>query len=393
MTAINNQPIKILLITHYYPNHRGGVEIVAGKLAEYLLKIGEIKITWLASNVDEPPSDIDSLQCLPMSAFNGIEEKLQLPYPVWSFSALLTLWKQVQQTDIIHIHDYLYMSNLAAFIFAKLQKKPLIITQHIGFIPYDNPVFRILLSFLNSTLGCWVLRYSDRAIFISDVVQKYFSDKTTFRRPALLLPNGVDTNIFMPTDEATRKQYRQELNLPLDKPVFLFVGRFVEKKGLLILQQLAQNFPNIHWLFAGWGALDPTAWQLPNVTILHNLREAQLTPIYQAADLLILPSKGEGFPLVVQEAMTCGTPVMVGTETAQACKAAEHLMFSEQVACDDGVSRWSAKIQTLLENPEQLQELREQVANFAQSYWSWKKTSADYYEIFTHTFNQLSTKK
>ena len=138
----SDRPIKLLLVTHYYPNHRGGVEIVAGKLVDYLLKIGSVDITWLASNVDAPPADQPGFWCMPMPANNWIEEKLQIPYPLWTIPALYHLWKLVRDTDIIHIHDYLYFSNLTAFLFAKIQKKRLIITQHIGFIPYNNPLFR-----------------------------------------------------------------------------------------------------------------------------------------------------------------------------------------------------------------------------------------------------------
>jgi glycosyltransferase involved in cell wall biosynthesis len=179
--------------------------------------------------------------------------------------------------DIIHIHDYLYFSKLTAFLFAKNQKKRLIITQHIGFIPYNNPLFRWLLSFLNATLGGWILRHADQTIFISDVVQKYFSEKIRFGQPALLIPNGVETSIFFPIDERDRLNHRQHLNLPLEQPIFLFVGRFVEKKGLLILRALTQQFPDIYWLFAGWGSLNPSSWQLPNVRVFSNLQSGQLT--------------------------------------------------------------------------------------------------------------------
>jgi glycosyltransferase involved in cell wall biosynthesis len=359
-------------VTHYYPNHRGGVEIVAGKLVDYLLKIGSIDIIWLASNVDAPPNDQPGLWCMPMPANNWIEKKLQIPYPLWTIPALYRLWKLVKDTDIIHIHDYLYFSNLTAFLFAKIQKKRLIITQHIGFIPYNNPLFRWLLSFLNATLGCWILRHADQTIFISDVVQKYFFEKTKFRQPALLIPNGVETSIFCPTDEGDRLNHRQQLNLPLEQPIFLFVGRFVEKKGLLILRALTQQFPDVYWLFAGWGSLDPNSWQRPNIRVFSDLQSSQLTPIYQVADLLILPSKGEGFPLVVQEAMACGTPVMVGTETAKACLAAESLIFSQTVESDDVVQYWSAGIREILQDHAKLTQLRTTVADFAQQYWNWQ---------------------
>lgn len=376
------ETLKILLVTHYYPEHRGGVEIVAGKLAEYLLQEGDIEIIWMASNTNPHPVDTLGLRCLPMKASNMIEDKLHIPYPLWSLPSYAKLWKEVKATDIIHLHDYLYMSNIIAFLFAQINRKPLVITQHIGFIPYKSFLFRGLLSFLNKTLGIWILRQSNQTIFISEVVQKYFSNNTRFRRPSLMIPNGVDTKIYFPAEEEERQQIRQELGLDLKRPILLFVGRFVEKKGLPILRQLVSRFSFVQWVFAGWGAMNPEAWNLPNVTIFRDRRDSTLTPLYQVADLLILPSKGEGFPLVIQEAMACGTPVMVSSETVQAYSAAQHLIFSEEIEATNTIERWSIKIENLLQDTQTLVEMRPQVADFAQQHWSWSRCAARYYQIF-----------
>jgi glycosyltransferase involved in cell wall biosynthesis len=376
--------IKVLLVTHYYPAHRGGVEIVAGKLAESLIQIqsSSITIQWMASDVDSVPKVTQGLTFLPMSASNWIEDKILIPYPIWSLSSLLKLWKGIDSVDVVHLHDYLYMSNLAAFVFTKIKNKPIIITQHIGFIPYNNPVFRGLLSFLNNTLGCAILRSVDQVIFISEVGQKYFSDKTRFRHPSLMIANGVDTDIFVPADESQRNHLRQALGLPNQQPIFLFVGRFVEKKGLPILQKLAKQFPSVYWVFAGWGSLDPETWNLPNVKVFRDRQGANLTPLYQAVDLFLLPSKGEGFPLVVQESMACGTPVMVGSETARAFSAAQHLMFSETVQGENVVLHWTRKIEHLLQDFQQVTSMREEVADFAHQHWSWTRCAQQYEKIF-----------
>lgn len=374
--------LNLLLVTHYYPNHRGGVEIVAGKLVDYLQQTGHYHITWLASNTDDPPTNQANLTCLPMTSTNIIEEKLAIPYPLWSLPSLSVLWQQVKQADVVHLHDYLYWSNLWTFIFAKLQRKPIVLTQHIGFIPYDSWIFRNLLSTLNATLGQGILRHTDATIFISEVVQRYFFGSSPSSPPSYLIPNGVEGHQFVPVDTPTRQQYRQQLGLPGDRRLCLFAGRFVEKKGLLILRQLATYFQDIHWVFAGWGSLDPEDWQLPNVTVVRNLTSLQLIPYYQTADLLVLPSKGEGFPLVVQEAMACGTPVAIGTETAKACSAAGSLFFMEPVEVEDVVARWQALLTMIFQDPDALDAKRAAIAKFAHDYWDWQRTAAQYDEIF-----------
>jgi glycosyltransferase involved in cell wall biosynthesis len=161
------------------------------------------------------------------------------------------------------------------------------------------------------------------------------------------------------------------------------VGRFVEKKGLPILHRLAKLFPKVCWIFAGWGKIDPKEWNLPNIRVLKGLSNAELAPLYQISDLLVLPSKGEGFPLVVQEAMACGTPAMVSPEVAQAYPAATSLMISIEVETSDAIAKWAEAVEYYLNHEIEISELRSKVSAFAKEHWSWQDCAEQYYRIFT----------
>jgi glycosyltransferase involved in cell wall biosynthesis len=190
----------------------------------------------------------------------------------------------------------------------------------------------------------------------------------TFKTPPLLIPNGVDAQVF------------RHATLPnaTSSPTLLFAGRFVEKKGLGLLRELAARVPEARWVFAGWGPLDPQAWGLPNVSVVRGRNSGELAPLYQAASLLVLPSIGEGFPLVVQEAMACGTPAMVSEETAAGAPQARPLLITEPLSAE----RWAARIRALLASPAELTALRPRVAAFAREHWSWELCARRYAELF-----------
>ena len=173
----------ILIGTHYYSRHGGGIELVAGELAKVYAGQLDMKVIWVASDCDVPPDESPKLRVLPMASWNGIERLSGLPYPIWSPFAFSRLWAAIGQANVVHIHDFLYFGNILIFLLAAARGKPLLITQHIGFVPYERAFLRGILSLLNHTLGAFILRRSSQVVFISDTVQRYFSVFTQFRKP------------------------------------------------------------------------------------------------------------------------------------------------------------------------------------------------------------------
>jgi glycosyltransferase involved in cell wall biosynthesis len=366
-------PIRVTLVSHYYPAHRGGVERVAGQLAERLARASIAQIAWHASDCDPPPPPLRGMHCIPAASWNAFERGLGFPYPLWTPSALARLVRAARAADVVHLHDCLYLPNLVAFAAARLAGRPVLVTQHIGFVPYRNPVLRILLAAANRLVGRLVLGGATQAVFESESVRRYFTRFVRFRSAPLLVPNGVDTQVFVPADPDRREALRARHGALPGTPLFLFVGRFVEKKGVHVLRALTERIPQARWVLAGWGPLDPASWGRPNVTVVRSPSIDDLAPLYQAADLFVLPSAGEGFPLAVQEAMACGTPALVGTETAEGCPIADAPILSEATAVQDEESRWSARLEALARAPETLRALRPRVAAFAREHWSWER--------------------
>ena len=368
--------MRVLLVTHYYPEHRSGIEIIAHEIARRLAARG-VEIVWAASDLGAA-ADSGDIRRLPMRTWNVSEQFLGVPYPLWSASSLARLKREVAHCDLVHIHDSLYLGNVFAFLCARWQRKPVVVTQHIGLVPYSQRLLRGLMGLANHTLARMVLRHSDQCVLYARQVEAYFAPFVQFRRPPRFIANGVDAEQFQPPSAAQREKLRRELGWPEDRPILLFVGRFVEKKGLPFLRELARKWPDASWVCVGWGPLDPRAWGLANVICAGSLPQREIAAYYQAADVLVLPSVGEGFPLVVQEALSCGTPAMIAPETARAVPGIKEVVWVAELEAE----QWLTKLRSATSDREQLAARRQAAAAYARQHWDWDACANQYLQLF-----------
>jgi glycosyltransferase involved in cell wall biosynthesis len=360
--------MQIVLVTHFYPAHRGGVEIVAGQLAARMAA-GGCTVVWCASDTDKPP-ELDGVRCVPMRTFNGIERLSGMPYPLWSPASLAQLSRLVKASDALHLHDCIYASSLAAAWLARRHRKRFVVTQHIGQRPLP-PLLRPLLGAANR-LGAWsVLRPAAGVAFISPVVRTYFESllgpAPTFHH----VPNGVDTTLFCPSPDEPASQ-RAALGFDPLRPLILFVGRFVAVKRLSIVRAMAALRLDWQWCLIGQGPEDPAGWGLPNVRVLGPMPQAGLVSYYRAADLLVLPSESEGFPLVVQEAMACGLPACITANVSAGSNMPSDIWLElpEQPG-ETGRLGVQALVAWLAQPAAQRLAQRHACARFARQAWDW----------------------
>jgi glycosyltransferase involved in cell wall biosynthesis len=306
--------VRILTVSHFFAPHGGGIERVAGHLNRELAVLGHVT-QWAAAQEGALP-DLGATRPIGLACIDWLERISGLPMPIPLPGAIRRLWRAVAQSDAVIVHDALYVSSILAVMAARRHRKPVLLIQHIADIPFSNPVLRTVMTLANRVVTRPILRGADQIVFISAHVRDRFAD-ARFRRPPRLLFNGVDTAVFHPAVPDARAALRLRLGFGTDR-VMLFVGRFVEKKGLHVIAALARLRPDLRFVLVGRGPIDPGGWRLPNVTVIPQQTPAALADLYRAADLLLLPSVGEGFPLVVQEAMASSLRVLCGTDTAAA---------------------------------------------------------------------------
>jgi len=360
--------MRIVLVTPFYPSHGGGIEKVAAQLAQRLAAAGHT-LVWCASDTDPPPT-LPGVHCLPLRSFNAVERFSGFPYPLWSPGALAQLSEQVRHCDAVHVHDAIYAGSLVAAWLARRHGKRLVVTQHIGSVPLPQP-FRPVLGIANRVVARLVLKPAARVAFISPAVRRYFESLLGPQPHFHDLPNGVDPRVFSPAVNRTAPD-RDVLGFDPNRPLMLFVGRFVAKKRLYLVREMALARPDWQWCVVGRGPERPQDWGLPQVRVLQPMDQQQLADYYRAADLLVLPSHGEGFPLVVQEAMACGLPACITADVAAGSTLPQALWLQLPQATGQTASFGVAAIDKwLAQTPAARLQQRLDCAAFACQTWSW----------------------
>jgi glycosyltransferase involved in cell wall biosynthesis len=325
--------MRILTVSAYFETHGGGIEIVAGALARALGALGHDSRLAAAEMRDDIPYH-PAFTAIPLPASDPMEASTGLPMPLPGPTAWRRLREEVKAADAVIIHDALYVSSLAGRYLARRYGKPWVLIQHIGKIPYKNVVMRGLLGMANRLVTRRLLSRAGQVVFISAAVRDHFRD-VRFAAAPMVMFNGVDSTVFAMRDAAARSELRRRLEMSGQRPQLLFVGRFVQKKGLAVLKRVARSRPDCDLLMVGKGPIDPRTWDCPNVRVLGRKTASELAELYNAADVMVLPSAGEGFPLVVQEAMACGLPIVCGRDSVSADPEASSFLTGIDVDLSD----------------------------------------------------------
>ncbi len=296
-----------------------------------------------------------------------------MPIPLPKPSGISRIFRQLRHVDAVLVHDALYPTSVLAFFAARLWRKPFILAAHVGQIPFRSRVLCGTMKLANGIVARPLLAGAERVVFVSSTTANHFST-VRFRSPPVLIFNGIDSGAFKPARRDAKMPAREVLGLPREQAVALFVGRFVEKKGLDLLARMAKLRPDLIWALAGWGPIDPDRWALPNVKVFRNLSGPSLAPLYQASDAFVLPSLGEGFPLVIQEALACGLPVVCSDETAGADPGARALLNAVTMNCGDPdtlAGAYCAAVDRVIANEDADPIAARDRAQFAAERYSW----------------------
>lgn len=251
-----------------------------------------------------------------------------------------------------------------------------------------DPIGRLFLH-----LSLAGLRRTDRIICVSEFTRQ--SVIQHLHLPAdqvVTIPSGIDMECFHPVQHARSKivQKYPQLNDHAG-PWLLYVGSELPRKNLSVLWEalavLRVNHPNLLLIKIGAPGGDRfrqasiqaiRALNLEDVTFFNEgITNSDLALFYNAADLLVHPSKLEGFGFPVLEAMACGTPVVC----ADAGSLPEVSGGAAFLAPPEDVATWVNKIELLLNSPDLYHELQQKSLSNANKY-SWNNTSTATFHLY-----------
>ncbi|MQY12763.1 putative teichuronic acid biosynthesis glycosyltransferase TuaC [Streptomyces sp. RB5] len=294
---------RVLLVSHYYPPHLGGIENVVRREAAGLAARGA-DVTVLTTGAVTSVTREEGVRVVRIAAWNGVERRTGVPFPFPSPRLLTAAVRRARAADVVHIHDCLYPTSWAAGLAAAVTRTPRVLTQHVALVRHPSALVRGVQRAVYAVAGRLLLRGARTVVTLNAGVAAFVA-RLGARSP-VHLPNGVDTALFRPAaDPGERPAGRRELGLPEDGVLVLFAGRLVPKKGYGLLLEAYRPDDGYRLVFAGDGAaLDGDVHHLGTLT------PERLALAYRACDVFALPSTAEGFPLTVQEAMASGLPVL-----------------------------------------------------------------------------------
>jgi D-inositol-3-phosphate glycosyltransferase len=367
--------MKIAVFVSYLPPHVGGIEVVAESQIEALAAAGQnVRVITSACGSKSGPRKLKGYELYRIPAWNYFERKMGAAFPIYSPSLIWNSYKVVKNADIVHAHDAFYLTSFAAAFWARVLRKPLILTQHVDIVPHPRKIVNLAQKIVYASTGRFILRSSQKIVVLNSRVRMFLIDKGIDGARIVFLQNGVDTDVFSPSTEQQKRALRRTYNLPEGKMLALFAGRFVPKKGFTELLKL-KAIKNLEMVFAGGNA--PAGDMPEDRHFLGAISRQHVPDIFKMCDIFVLPSQGEGFPVTVQEAMASGLAVIMTDDPAYAPYGLNELFVK---LIEPSADRVGAALQAITDDSQ----LRQEMARYSRAY------ALEHFDLSAHVAQLLS---
>jgi len=268
-----------------------------------------IKITMFSAAETVPGQGVGS-------AYRELVNLLQSKFP----NELDLQFNTLKKADISHYHTI----NLKYFFSTFLPKRGRKLG-YVHFIPetledsinLPGPIKRIFYWYVMT-----FYKRMDHLVVVNPTFIDKLVDLGVKRERVTYIPNFVAKETFYPMSAEEKTAVREKLDIPQDAFVILGVGQVQERKGIWDFIALAEANPNWHFIWAGgfsFGAMTAGYEDLKKVVDnppanLHFpgiVDRSLMNEYYNAANVFLLPSFTELFPMSALEAFSTGTPTVL----------------------------------------------------------------------------------
>ena len=276
---------------------------------------------------DKENAEKKKVKCLPIRSYYFSSLRYNLP----RLFSMLKGVREAFKADIVHLWEYWYPLSVFVIFYAFFtgQRKKLIMTTD-GFVGYSYkpkdpfwlvPAFKIY----TKTLGWLLFRMPGTLTTYGKSMFPYAKKAGVPMKKLLVQGTGVWGRKFYPEKETDKvKALRKEWKISKEDQVVLFVGMLSERKGIKTVievgKQILSGNDDVKVLIVGdahaeerglYESMVPTKLKQK---IIFTGGQNDIPPFMQLADVLLLPSEGEGRPGVVMEAMAAGTAAVATNE-------------------------------------------------------------------------------
>jgi len=319
---------RILLLSNFFPPCVGGVETHLSDLCEALTTRGHtIQVVTFHPSISQPgfsnPQaetwekhanlEIHRIRASEpyisrlMPRFHGtIFEFLYFFPPLFIYTFFYATVRR-KEFDVIHSHGL--VPAAVGLVLSKLLRKRSWATLHWMVGLKSRPLLRrFVKAILLAQDGVLTMTLGSRTELIQTGLDP---------RRVVSFRYWVNLENFHP---GTKAECKETLGLK-GRFIVLFVGRLIEEKGVTLFIDMARQLGeeekngNLLFVMVGDGPLRPlverSGKSLENFHLAGRVNNTEMPLYYRAADVLVVPSiRAEGFPRVIPEALSCGTPVI-----------------------------------------------------------------------------------